>query len=421
MDYLRGFAEKVTFLPPEAEAPGRREKMSCFSCCKRVDEPEESVRNTRTGRTYSNSSGGRRLTALIATFSIKSGSSQCRNLHKVILKTGHAKKSAQLFTYQELAAATDNFNPDSLVGEGGFGKVYKGHIDSIKQVVAVKQLDRKGLQGGREFCSEVIMLSLVQHPNLVNLIGYCAEGDQKILVYEFMANGSLENHFLDLSPNREPLDWYTRMKIAEGAARGLEYLHETANPPVIYRDFKASNILLDDKFSPKLSDFGLAKLGPTGDKDHVSTRVMGTYGYCAPEYASTGQLTTMSDVYSFGVVFLELITGRRAIDDRRPVREQNLVSWAKPMLMDRINYASMADPLLGGKFPVKGLNQAVAIAAMCLNEEADCRPSMGDVVTALEHLSLPIYDELDAKGASGNNGGHVESVKRKSFKGDREL
>lgn len=117
------------------------------------------------------------------------------------------------------------------------------------------------------------------------------------------------------------------MKIAEGAARGLEYLHETANPPVIYRDFKASNILLDDKFSPKLSDFGLAKLGPTGDKDHVSTRVMGTYGYCAPEYASTGQLTTMSDVYSFGVVFLELITGRRAIDDRRPVREQNLVSW----------------------------------------------------------------------------------------------
>lgn len=132
---------------------------------------------------------------------------------------------------------------------------------------------------------------------------------------------------LDLSPNREPLDWYTRMKIAEGAARGLEYLHETANPPVIYRDFKASNILLDDKFSPKLSDFGLAKLGPTGDKDHVSTRVMGTYGYCAPEYASTGQLTTMSDVYSFGVVFLELITGRRAIDDRRPVREQNLVSW----------------------------------------------------------------------------------------------
>ncbi|KAL6282094.1 hypothetical protein ACE6H2_013023 [Prunus campanulata] len=410
------------FLPPEAEAPGRRERMGCFCCCKLVDEPEESVRKTRTGRTYSNSSGGRRLTALIATFSIKSGSSsQCRNLHKEILKTGHAKKSAQLFTYQELAAATDNFNPDSLVGEGGFGKVYKGHIDSIKKVVAVKQLDREGLQGGREFCSEVIMLSLVQHPNLVNLIGYCAEGGQKILVYEFMANGSLENHFLDLSPNREPLDWYTRMKIAEGAARGLGYLHETANPPVIYRDFKASNILLDDKFSPKLSDFGLAKLGPTGDKDHVSTRVMGTYGYCAPEYASTGRLTTMSDVYSFGVVFLELITGRRAIDDRRPVREQNLVSWAKPMLNDRIKYASMADPLLGGKFPVKGLNQAVAIAAMCLNEEADCRPSMGDVVTSLEHLSLPIYDELDAKGASGNNGGHVESVKRKSFKGDREL
>lgn len=133
--------------------------------------------------------------------------------------------------------------------------------------------------------------------------------------------------FSDLPPNKKPLDWITRMRIAQGAARGLEYLHETANPPVIYRDFKASNILLDGDFSPKLSDFGLAKLGPTGDKSHVSTRVMGTYGYCAPEYALTGQLTTKSDVYSFGVVFLEMITGRRVIDKSRPSQEQNLVIW----------------------------------------------------------------------------------------------
>lgn len=131
----------------------------------------------------------------------------------------------------------------------------------------------------------------------------------------------------DLSPERKPLDWETRMKIAEGAARGLEYLHETANPPVIYRDFKASNILLDENFNPKLSDFGLAKLGPTGEKVHVSTRVMGTYGYCAPEYAATGQLSTKSDVYSFGVVFLEIITGRRVIDTSRPSEEQNLITW----------------------------------------------------------------------------------------------
>lgn len=138
-------------------------------------------------------------------------------------------------------------------------------------------------------------------------------------------------HFLlcssDLPPGKKPLDWDTRIKIAAGAAKGLEYLHEQANPPVIYRDFKASNILLDEDFNPKLSDFGLAKLGPTGDKTHVSTRVMGTYGYCAPEYALTGQLTTKSDIYSFGVVFLEIITGRRVIDNNRPTEEQNLVTW----------------------------------------------------------------------------------------------
>lgn len=132
---------------------------------------------------------------------------------------------------------------------------------------------------------------------------------------------------LDLPPNRKALDWYTRMQIAKGAAQGLEYLHDTANPPIIFRDFKASNILLDENFRPKLSDFGLAKLGPTGGQDHVSTRVMGTYGYCAPEYAQTGQLTTKSDVYSFGVVFLEIISGRRAIDGRKPPEEENLVAW----------------------------------------------------------------------------------------------
>jgi len=133
--------------------------------------------------------------------------------------------------------------------------------------------------------------------------------------------------YIDLAPGKKPLDWQTRMKIAEGAARGLEYLHETANPPVIFRDFKASNILLDDKFNSKLSDFGLAKLGPTGDEEHVVTRVMGTYGYCAPEYAATGQLTIKSDVYSFGVVFLEIISGRRVIDKSRPREEENLVIW----------------------------------------------------------------------------------------------
>ncbi|KAH7281282.1 hypothetical protein KP509_36G039000 [Ceratopteris richardii] len=300
--------------------------------------------------------------------------------------------AAQTFTFRELSAATKNFRPDCLIGEGGFGRVYKGRLEGSSQVVAIKQLDRNGLQGNREFLVEVLMLSLLHHPNLVNLIGYCADGDQRLLVYEYMALGCLEDHLHDLPPEKDSLDWSTRMKIAAGAARGLEYLHDKASPPVIYRDFKSSNILLDENFHPKLSDFGLAKLGPVGDKTHVSTRVMGTYGYCAPEYAMTGQLTVKSDVYSFGVVLLELITGRRAIDNALGTNEHNLVLWARPLLQDRKKFYHLADPLLQGRYPMRGLYQAVAVAAMCLQEDASLRPLIGDVVTALDYLASLSYD-----------------------------
>ncbi|XP_073009763.1 probable serine/threonine-protein kinase PBL26 [Typha latifolia] len=295
--------------------------------------------------------------------------------------------AAQTFTFRELASATKNFRPDCLLGEGGFGRVYRGCLEKSGQIVAVKQLDRNGLQGNREFLVEVLMLSLLHHQNLVNLIGYCADGDQRLLVYEFMPLGSLEDHLLDIPPDQKPLSWYTRMKIAYGAAQGLEYLHDKANPPVIYRDLKSSNILLDEQFNPKLSDFGLAKLGPMGDKVHVSSRVMGTYGYCAPEYARTGHLTVKSDVYSFGVVLLELITGRRAIDTSKAISEQNLVSWAMPMFRDQKKFTELVDPLLEEDYPSKGLNQAVAVAAMCLQEESSVRPLMADVVMALSFLT----------------------------------
>ncbi|KAF6136838.1 hypothetical protein GIB67_030123 [Kingdonia uniflora] len=330
---------------------------------------------------------------LFLYFIYSTESGKHRNIAEEILKIGNGNISTHIFTFRELAAATKNFRSESLLGEGGFGRVYKGFIETTNQDVAVKQLDRNGLQGNREFLVEVLMLSLLHHKNLVNLIGFCADGDQRILVYEYMPFGSLEDHLLDISPSKKPLDWGTRMKIAEGAAKGLEYLHDKASPPVIYRDFKASNILLDENFNPKLSDFGLAKLGPTGDKSHVSTRVMGTYGYCAPEYAMTGQLTRMSDVYSFGVVFLEIITGRRAIDNARPTCEQNLVTWAQPLFRDKRKFALMADPLLEGKYPIKGLYQALAVAAMCLQEEASTRPLISDVVTALEYLAVPPVDE----------------------------
>ncbi|KAF4354605.1 hypothetical protein CsatB_030595 [Cannabis sativa] len=315
------------------------------------------------------------------------------NLKEEVSKDGETNgRRAQTFSFEELAAATGNFRLDCFLGEGGFGKVYKGHLEKINQVVAIKQLDRNGLQGIREFVVEVLTLSLADHPNLVKLIGFCAEGDQRLLVYEYMPLGSLENHLHDLRPGMNVLDWNTRMKIAAGAARGLEYLHDKMNPPVIYRDLKCSNILLGEGFHAKLSDFGLAKVGPSGDKTHVSTRVMGTYGYCAPDYAMTGQLTFKSDIYSFGVVLLELITGRKAIDHTKGPKEQNLVAWARPLFRDRKKFSQMIDPLLQGQYPVRGLYQALAIAAMCVQEQPNMRPVISDVVTALNYLASQKYD-----------------------------
>ncbi|CAD5178347.1 unnamed protein product [Musa acuminata subsp. malaccensis] len=314
------------------------------------------------------------------------------NDKKELSSSGSGCIAAQTFTFRELAAATKNFRADCLLGEGGFGRVYKGRLESSNQIVAIKQLDRNGLQGNREFLVEVLMLSLLHHPNLVSLIGYCADGDQRLLVYEYMPLGSLEDHLHDLSPDKKRLDWNTRMKIAAGAAKGLEYLHDKASPPVIYRDLKCSNILLDEGYHPKLSDFGLAKLGPVGDNTHVSTRVMGTYGYCAPEYAMTGQLTLKSDIYSFGVVLLELITGRRAIDNSRAAGEHNLVAWARPLFKDRRKFSQVADPVLQGQYPPRGLYQALAVAAMCVQEQPAMRPLIADVVTALTYLASQTFN-----------------------------
>ncbi|CAN1295802.1 Serine/threonine-protein kinase PBS1 [Linum perenne] len=221
---------------------------------------------------------------------------------------------APTFIYQELEIATNGFSPDAYLGRGGFGTVYKGRIKRIGQIVAVKQLDTSGFQGEKEFIVEVLMLSLLHHPNLVKLIGYCAEGTQRLLVYEYMPLGSLKK--ADLSNGIQPLNWKTRIKIAAGTAKGLECLHS------------ASNILLDKDYHPKLSDFGLAKFGPVGDSSHVSTRVMGTYGYCAPEYANTGRLTMKTDIYSYGVLLLELLTGRRAVH-QVDNHSRNLTQWVK--------------------------------------------------------------------------------------------
>ncbi|KAJ8567056.1 hypothetical protein K7X08_019264 [Anisodus acutangulus] len=297
------------------------------------------------------------------------------------------------FAFNELKLATRNFRPDCLLGVGGFGSVYKGWINEngsspVKQgigiPVAVKTLNKYGLQGHREWLAEVNFLGNLHHQNLVTLVGYCMEDDKRLLVYEFMACGSLENH---LFRRTVPLPWSIRMKIALGAAQGLAYLHEEAQKPIIYRDFKTSNILLDKDYNAKLSDFGLARDGPEGDKTHVSTRVVGTYGYAAPEYVMTGHLTMKSDVYGFGVVFLEILTGRRAMDNRRTRGEHNLVKWAKPYI-DRHNLCQIIDPHLGGHFSRKGSLRSTEIVARCLRSNAKSRPQMSEVVKMLTPLTL---------------------------------
>ncbi|KAL0717750.1 hypothetical protein Bca4012_067072 [Brassica carinata] len=334
----------------------------------------------------------------------KSSSSDEANNNEVKLherrESDEAEQSEEttlkVFTFRELATATKNFRQECLLGEGGFGRVYKGTLKSTGQVVAVKQLDKHGLHGNKEFQAEVLSLGQLDHPNLVKLVGYCADGDQRLLVYDYISGGTLEDHLQERKPDREPMDWTMRMQIAYGAAQGLEYLHDKVDPPVIYRDLKASNILLDDNLCPKLSDFGLHKLGPgTGDKMMaLSSRVMGTYGYSAPEYTRGGNLTTRSDVYSFGVVLLELITGRKALDTTKPNDEQNLVSWAQPIFRDPKRYPDMVDPVLNKKFSERGLNQAVAIASMCVQEEATARPLISDVMVALSFLSMSTEDGI---------------------------
>ncbi|KMZ73222.1 Kinase-like protein [Zostera marina] len=301
------------------------------------------------------------------------------------------------FSLEELKVVLRSFNASSFLGEGGFGSVYKGFLDDkvrpgLKpQSVAVKVLDLDGSQGHKEWLdlqsvilqTEVMVLGQLRHPHLVKLVGYCYEDEHRLLIYEFMNRGSLENHLFRNYLGTLP--WKIRMEIALGAAKGLRFLHES-DQQVIYRDFKASNILLDNNFKPKLSDFGLAKDGPQGDETHVSTRVMGTQGYAAPEYIMTGHLTTKSDVYSFGVVLLELLTGRRSFDKTRPAREQDLVDWVKSCLKDPRRICRIMDPSLEGQYSTKAAHRAASLGLQCLSHHSRNRPTMSEIVTAIEPL-----------------------------------
>ncbi|CAI0422648.1 unnamed protein product, partial [Linum tenue] len=291
--------------------------------------------------------------------------------------------STRFLAYEELREATGNFAPASILGEGGFGKVFKGVL-SDGTAVAIKRLTSGGQQGGKEFLVEVEMLSRLHHRNLVKLVGYYSSRDssQNLLCYELVPNGSLESW---LHGNLLSLhDWDTRMKIALDAARGLAYLHEDSQPSVIHRDFKASNILLENNFHAKVADFGLAKQAPEGRVNYLSTRVMGTFGYVAPEYAMTGHLLVKSDVYSYGVVLLELLTGRKPVDMSQPSGQENLVTWTRPILRDKDRLEELVDPRLGGKYPKDDFLRVCTIAAACVAPEANQRPTMGEVVQSLK-------------------------------------
>ncbi|CAH8349913.1 unnamed protein product [Eruca vesicaria subsp. sativa] len=304
-----------------------------------------------------------------------------------------ASPTLKAFTFEDLKIATRNFRPDSVIGEGGFGYVYKGWINERTLtpskpgsgiVVAVKKLKDDTPQGHKEWLAEVDYLGRLHHMNLVKLIGYCLKGDYiRLLVYEYMPKGSLESHLF--RRGADPIPWRTRMKVAISAARGLAFLHDAE---VIYRDFKASNILLDSDFNAKLSDFGLAREGPKGDRTHVSTQVMGTHGYAAPEYVATGRITAKSDVYSFGVVLLELLSGRPTLDQTKVGVERNLVDWAIPYLRDRRKVFRIMDTKLEGQYPHKEACLAANIALQCLNHEAKLRPNMSDVLSTLEEFQM---------------------------------
>ncbi|KDP42038.1 hypothetical protein JCGZ_03101 [Jatropha curcas] len=298
----------------------------------------------------------------------------------------------RIFSFAELKAATRNFRPDTVLGEGGFGKVFKGWLDERStgksgsgNVIAVKKLNSESFQGFEEWQSEVNFLGRLSHPNLVRLIGYCWEDKELLLVYEFMQKGSLENHLFGRGSTVQPLPWEIRLKIAIGAARGLSFLH-TSDKQVIYRDFKASNILLDGSYTAKISDFGLAKLGPSASQSHVTTRVMGTYGYAAPEYVATGHLYVKSDVYGFGVVLVEILTGLRALDTNRPSGRHNLVDWIKPFLYDKRKLKNIMDSRLEGKYPSKAAFRIAQLAINCIESEPKNRPSMKEVVETLERI-----------------------------------
>lgn len=279
--------------------------------------------------------------------------------------------------------------------------------------------------GHKQWLTEVQFLGVVEHPNLVKLIGYCAlddeRGIQRLLVYEYMPNKSLEFHLFNKA--YDPLPWKTRLEIVLGAAQGLSYLHEELEIQVIYRDFKSSNVLLDEDFKPKLSDFGLAREGPVAGDTHVSTAVMGTYGYAAPDYIETGHLTAKSDVWSFGVVLYEILTGRRSMERNRPKTEKKLLEWVKQYPPDSKKFDAIMDPRLQGEYSINGARKIAKLADHCLCKSAKDRPTMSQVVERLKQIIQGSDEEhlADDKSIDVSDSDAVEPEEKPNQSSSSEL
>ncbi|XP_045805317.1 putative receptor-like protein kinase At4g00960 [Trifolium pratense] len=310
-----------------------------------------------------------------------------------------ATQEQRTFSYETLVAATNNFNVHNKLGEGGFGPVYKGKLNDGREI-AVKKLSLGSNQGKTQFVAEAKLLTRVQHRNVVNLYGYCIHGREKLLVYEYISHESLDK-FLFRSNKKHELDWKRRFDIINGVARGLLYLHEDSHDCIIHRDIKAANILLDEKWVPKIADFGLARLFP-GDETHVNTRVAGTHGYMAPEYLMHGHLSVKADVYSYGVLVLELITGHRNSSSNSSFNGDNLLNWAYK-LYKKGKWVEMVDPTVVSSVTVtEQVETCIRVSLLCMQGDPQIRPTMGRVVLMLSKKPPSHMEEPTRPGVPGS-------------------
>lgn len=316
--------------------------------------------------------------------------------------------SWRIFTLKELHAATNNFNYDNKLGEGGFGSVYWGQLWDGSQI-AVKRLKVWSSKAEMEFAVEVEILGRVRHKNLLSLRGYCAEGQERLIVYNYMPNMSLLSHLHGEYTSEGQLDWRKRVIIALGSAEGLAYLHHYATPHIIHRDVKASNVLLDSNFEAQVADFGFAKLIPEG-ASHVTTRVKGTLGYLAPEYAMWGKVSESCDVYSFGILLLELLSGRKPIEKLGKGIKRTIVEWVTPLVLEG-SFEELADPKLQGKFDREELRGLLHVATKCAQSSPEERPTMLEVVELLKDLR----DGVTFKSQNHHNGNHMQQADDKTL------